>query len=92
MLYELVDSTTVEKPHRAVVKVAWELLFELLLPPDGMRVVSMHVDPIIRSACFVVEHPDLKPVQIGHELPRLEATYTRHYESERVTAKWDGFG
>jgi hypothetical protein len=86
------------KRHRAIVRITYQFMQDLLFP-EGTEILSIMADPqdIFGRGDFVcvIEHPDLPVNQLGEQLLTIRPEYRRHFdgiENEIATVTFEGWG
>jgi len=76
----MITLTEGEGRRRAFFDVSNDLLAELLKLPEGTQIIRV-TDAACLGPMFqvVIEHPEFKTVEIGHQLPRVSPLYESYY-------------
>lgn len=75
--------------HIARVDISLDVLAEVLLVPDGVRLIEARIEDA-RYLRLLCEHPLLTGVEEGDEIPILSPVYIKRFENdvETISAEW----
>lgn len=74
----------------AILRVAPELLEEILMMPDGMRIISVKDDPFGGAIEILVQHADIPKCEPSALPPDIAPTYSvvHGHDPHTFTADW----